>query len=84
MIPQRIRNHILMLCDVIQIYRTCQRFGCNIFYVNGVGFYSYFGYVKAGSAKLNCNDFISAFADRAKELGKFCKRFNYRQLLIPN
>ena len=84
MTPQRTRNHILMPCDVIYIYRMCQRFGCDIFYVNGVGFHSYFGYGKAVIAQLNGKGFISAFADRAKELGKFCKRFNYRQLLIPN
>jgi hypothetical protein len=39
--------------------------------VNGVGFHSYFGYSKTGSTELNGNDFISAFAERAKGLGKF-------------
>jgi len=39
--------------------------------VNGVGFHSYFGYGKAVSTELNGNDFISAFAERTKVLGKF-------------
>jgi hypothetical protein len=34
--------------------------------------------------KLHSNDFICAFANGAREFGKFCKRFNYRQFLIPN
>jgi len=71
MISQRIHNHILIPCDVIYIYLTSHRFGCDIFYVNGVGFHSYFGYSKTVSTELNGNDFISAFAERAKGLGKF-------------
>jgi hypothetical protein len=54
------------------------------FYMNGIGFHPYFGYGNAVRVKLHSNDFICALANGAREYGKFCKRFIYRQFLITN
>ena len=83
-LAQCIGNHLLLPRQIIQIERSYPWFGSDIFYMNGIGFHPYFGYGNAVRGKLHSNDFICAFANRAGEFGKFCKRFNYRQFLIPN
>jgi hypothetical protein len=42
----------------IALTRRRRRFGYDIFYLNDVGFHSYFGYGKAVEAELNGNDFL--------------------------
>ena len=75
-------NHILMPRDVIQIHHTSLKLCGDIFYLNGVGFHSCFGYSRYLNNKLNGIDFISAFSGKAKEFGRFCKRYNRWRFLI--